>query len=126
MAAFSQGLPGTWGNIVVLISTILFAVSTAISWSYYGDRCANYLFGHKAVLPYKLAYVAMHYVGAVVPLAVVWAMGDIALSIVIIPNLIALVLLSPQVKEMTRSYFERRPWEDNARVHKELKGKRPA
>jgi AGCS family alanine or glycine:cation symporter len=121
MEAFSRGLPGTWGNLVVLISTILFAISTAISWSYYGDRCANYLFGHRAVLPYKFAYVAMHYVGAVVPLAVVWAMGDIALSIVIIPNLIALVLLAPQVKEMTRSYFERRPWEENARVHRALK-----
>lgn len=123
MMAFSKGLPGEWGHFIVLISTILFAVSTAISWSYYGDRCANYLFGHKWVLPYKFVYVVMHYVGAVVPLAVVWAMGDIALSIVIVPNLIALILLSPQVKEMTRDYFKRRPWEENARVHKALKGK---
>jgi AGCS family alanine or glycine:cation symporter len=121
MEAFSRGLPGTWGNFIVLISTILFAVSTAISWSYYGDRCANYLFGHKAVLPYKFVYVAMHYMGAVVPLAVVWAMGDIALAIVIIPNLIALIFLAPQVVEMTKSYFERRPWEENARVHQEIK-----
>jgi len=121
MEAFSRGLPGTWGNFVVLISTILFAVSTAISWSYYGDRCANYLFGHKWVLPYKFVYVAMHYMGAVVPLSVVWAMGDIALSIVIIPNLIALILLAPRVKDMTRSYFERRPWEENARVHQALR-----
>lgn len=124
MRAFSRGLPGTWGNLVVLISTILFAVSTAISWSYYGDRCANYLFGHKAVLPYKFLYVAMHYMGAVVPLAVVWAMGDIALAIVIVPNLIALIFLAPQVAEMTRSYFERRPWEENARVHQEWKATR--
>lgn len=123
MMAFSKGLPGEWGHFIVLISTILFAVSTAISWSYYGDRCANYLFGHKWVLPYKFVYVVMHYVGAVVPLSVVWAMGDIALSIVIVPNLIALILLSPQVKEMTRDYFQRRPWEENARVHKALKGK---
>jgi len=121
MEAFSRGLPGTWGNLSVLVSTILFAVSTAISWSYYGDRCANYLFGLKAVLPYKLVYVAMHFMGAVVPLAVVWAMGDIALSIVIIPNLIALIFLAPKVVEMTRSYFERRPWEDNARAHEEWK-----
>ncbi len=121
MEAFSRGLPGTWGNLIVLVSTILFAVSTAISWSYYGDRCANYLFGPKAVLPYKLVYVVMHYMGAVVPLAVVWAMGDIALSIVIIPNLIALIFLAPKVVEMTRSYFERRPWEDNARAHQDWK-----
>ena len=121
MEAFSRGLPGRWGNYIVLISTILFAVSTAISWSYYGDRCANYLFGAKAVLPYKLVYVLMHFMGAVVPLAVVWAMGDIALAIVIIPNLIALILLAPKVVEMTRSYFQRRPWEDNARAHEEWK-----
>jgi AGCS family alanine or glycine:cation symporter len=126
MEAFSRGLPGTWGNLIVLISTILFAVSTAISWSYYGDRCANYLFGHKAVLPYKIIYVLMHFMGAVVPLAVVWAMGDIALAIVIIPNLIALIFLAPKVAEMTRSYFERRPWEQNALDHlaaKKAKGR---
>lgn len=117
MEAFSRGLPGSWGSYIVLISTILFAVSTAISWSYYGDRCANYLFGAKAVLPYKMIYVAMHFVGAVIPLAVVWAMGDIALSIVIIPNLIALIFLAPKVADMTRSYFERRPWEQNAVDH---------
>ena len=121
MEAFSRGLPGTWGNFIVLISTILFAVSTAISWSYYGDRCANYLFGHKAVLPYKFMYVAMHYMGAVVPLAVVWAMGDIALAIVIVPNLIALIFLAPQVAEMTRSYFERKPWLENEKVQQEIR-----
>ena len=126
MEAFSRGLPGRWGNYIVLISTILFAVSTAISWSYYGDRCANYLFGPKAILPYKFIYVAMHFMGAVVPLAVVWAMGDIALSIVIIPNLIALLFLAPKVVEMTRSYFERRPWEENARAHEAWKQSRGA
>ena len=59
----------------------------------------------------------MHFVGAVLPLAVVWSMGDIFLSIVIIPNLIALVFLSPQIVEMTKSYFERRPWLDQPKVH---------
>jgi AGCS family alanine or glycine:cation symporter len=124
MEAFSRGLPGRWGSYIVLISTILFAVSTAISWSYYGDRCANYLFGPKAILPYKFVYVAMHFMGAVVPLAVVWAMGDIALAIVILPNLVALIFLAPKVVEMTRSYFERRPWEENARAHEAWKASR--
>ena len=53
----------------------------------------------------------MHFLGANLSLAVVWALGDVALAIVIIPNLIALLLLSGQVKEMTNSYFERKPWE---------------
>ena len=120
MNAFRTGLApiGDWGHYIVLVAVLLFAVSTSISWSYYGDRCANYLFGHGAVLPYKLIFVAMHFLGAVVPLAVVWALGDVALAIVIIPNLIALILLAPKVVEETNSYFERRPWEAQAQKHK--------
>ena len=109
--AFGEGLPGTFGQFIVVTSVLLFAVSTAISWSYYGDRCANYLFGPGAIRPYKAVFVAMHFVGAVVPLAVVWSLGDVALAIVIVPNLIALLLLSGQVRAETKSYFERKPWE---------------
>ncbi len=111
--AFRRGLSGvgSWGGMIVVICVLLFALSTAISWSYYGDRCANYLFGAKAVLPYKMAFVAMHFVGAVLPLAVIWNFGDIFLAIVIVPNLIALIMLTPQVVEETKSYFERKPWE---------------
>jgi AGCS family alanine or glycine:cation symporter len=119
MLGFQEGLPGDFGQYIVLISVLLFAVSTAISWSYYGDRCAFYLFGAKAIFPYKMAFVGMHFLGAVVPLAVVWALGDVALAIVIIPNLIALLLLSGKVKEMTDSYFERRPWETQPGAKKE-------
>jgi AGCS family alanine or glycine:cation symporter len=126
MLGFQAGLPGSWGRYIVLISVLLFAVSTAIAWSYYGDRCANYLFGPVAILPYKLIFVAMHFVGAIVPLAVVWSLGDIALAIVIIPNLIALLFLSGQVKEMTRSYFERKPWIENAEAHRRAKEKKRA
>ena len=117
MLGFQRGLPGTFGQYVVLISVLLFAVSTAISWSYYGDRCAYYLFGTSAIIPYKMVFVVMHFIGAVVPLAVVWALGDVALAIVIIPNLIALILLSGKVKEMTDSYFERKPWETQPHGH---------
>jgi AGCS family alanine or glycine:cation symporter len=117
---FQHGLPGTWGNLVVLISVLLFAVSTAISWSYYGDRCAYYLLGKRAVIPYKVVYVIMHFIGAVVPLASIWALGDIFLGIVILPNLLALILLSPRVKELTHSYFERQPWRENYEVHRRV------
>ncbi len=110
MLGFHQGLPGQWGDMIVLVCVLLFAISTAISWSYYGDRCAYYLFGTKALMPYKLVYVAMHFVGAVVPLASVWALGDVLLGMVILPNLLALILLAPKVKELTNSYFERQPW----------------
>lgn len=112
MWGFRKGLAplGGGGHYIVLISVLLFAISTAISWSYYGDRCANYLFGHGAVLPYKIAFVIMHFLGAVAPLTVAWALGDLFLALVIVPNLIALVLLSGKVSKMTDNYFERKPW----------------
>ncbi|MCY3547225.1 MAG: sodium:alanine symporter family protein [Gemmatimonadetes bacterium] len=113
MAAFRRGLAplGDWGHYIVVLSVLLFGISTAIAWSYYGDRCANYLFGARALIPYKVVFVIMHFVGAVLPLSVIWAIGDVFLAIVIWPNLIALGLLAPKVVEMTRDYFERKPWE---------------
>jgi AGCS family alanine or glycine:cation symporter len=122
-AGFRIGLSplGDWGGTIVVLAVLLFALSTAISWSYYGDRCANYLFGSAAVLPYKFAFVMMHFVGAVLPLAVIWNLGDLFLAIVIVPNLIALVLLSPQVVAETRSYFERKPWRENEAKRQALK-----
>ncbi len=118
MYAFRTGLAplGDWGHIIVIFSVFLFGISTAISWSYYGDRCAIYLFGERAVLPYKVVYLIMHYVGAVVALTLVWELGDIALGIVILPNLIALVLLSGKIKELTDDYFERKPWKTKGTV----------
>ncbi len=112
-AAFRQGLSplGDWGHLIVVFGVLLFGISTAISWSYYGDRCAYYLFGQGAILPYKALFVLAHFVGAAIPLAVVWALGDVALAIVIWPNLIALIALAPVVAEETRSYFERKPYE---------------
>ena len=118
MYAFRRGLSplGDWGHYVVIFSVFLFGISTAISWSYYGDRCAIYLFGEKAVLPYKVVYLIMHFVGAMVALNLVWELGDIALGIVILPNLIALVLLSGTIKELTDDYFERKPWKTTGKV----------
>lgn len=123
MEAFRRGLAplGDWGHYIVILSVLLFALSTAISWSYYGDRCAHYLFGARAVLPYKIAFVIAHFIGAVLPLAVAWTLGDVFLAIVIIPNLIALLFLAPQVVEMTRSYFERQPWLENSEARRRRK-----
>jgi AGCS family alanine or glycine:cation symporter len=117
--AFQRGLKrfGGWGGWIVMVSVLLFAISTAISWSYYGDRCANYLMGPRAVLPYKIVFVIMHVVGAVVPLATIWGLGDVALGLCTFPNLVALVLLSGLVAQLTKSYFKRRPWEQNALDH---------
>ncbi|MDH5803918.1 MAG: sodium:alanine symporter family protein [Gemmatimonadota bacterium] len=123
MLGFRKGLSplGDWGHYIVLFSALLFGISTAISWSYYGDRCANYVLGRSAVLPYKFVFVLMHFLGAIVSLQVAWDFGDIFLGIVILPNLLALALLSGKVKELTNSYFEREPWIENAKVHQQLK-----
>ena len=98
------------GKYIVLISVFLFAVSTAISWSYYGDRCANYLWGRKAILPYKLVFLIFHFLGAVVAVTTIWDLGDVALSLVTLPNVIALLLLSGLLKKITDDYFVRKPW----------------
>ena len=123
MLGFRRGLApiGDFGHYIVLISVLLFGISTAIAWSYYGDRCATYLWGPKAVMPYKVVYVLMHLGGAMVAANVAWDLGDIFLGIVILPNLLALLLLSGKVREMADSYFERKPWVENAEVHKQLK-----
>ena len=123
MLAFQRGMApiGDFGHWIVVISVLLFGISTAIAWSYYGDRCARYLFGKKAVLPYKFAYIAMFLIGTVIAPAAAWELGDIALAIVIVPNLLALVLLSGEIKEMSDSYFERKPWIENEEVHRRLK-----
>ncbi len=117
---FRRGLKpiGDFGHHIVLISVLLFGLSTAISWSYYGDRCAEYLFGAKAVVPYRLVYVGMHLMGALIAPAVAWDLGDIFLGIVILPNLLALVLLSGKIRELMDSYFERKPWIQNLEDHK--------
>ena len=123
MLGFQRGLSplGDWGHYIVLFCVMLFAISTAISWSYYGDRSARYLLGPKAVLPYKILFVGAHFLGAVVPLAVAWGLGDVLLAIVIFPNLIALILLAPKVVEVTNSYFQRQPWVENYEKRMKLK-----
>lgn len=130
--AFELGLGGIGlgglGRWIVLLSVILFAISTVISWSYYGDRCANYLWGTKAILPYKMVFLVMHFLGAIVAVTTVWDLGDVALSLVTLPNVITLILLSGLLKKLSDSYFERKPWIENAEVHKrvvaERKGKK--
>ncbi|MBN1466588.1 alanine:cation symporter family protein [candidate division KSB1 bacterium] len=112
--AFKTGLSPLfpWGDKIVTLSVFLFAISTAISWSYYGDRSVEYLFGRRAILPYKLVFVMAHFIGAIVSLEIVWGFGDVALGLMAIPNLIALVALSAKVRTMTADYFARKhEWE---------------
>ncbi len=105
--AFKEGLSWltSYGDKIVTVSVFLFAVSTAISWSFYGDRSANYLFGKKAILPYKWVFVLFVFIGAIAELEAVWAFGDAALGFMTFPNLLAIILLSGVLKKMTNKYF---------------------
>lgn len=106
-AAFERGLnplfPG--GGYLVTFAVLLFAISTSISWSYYGDRAAQYLFGFKSIFWYRLAFVGMHFLGAVATLTVVWNFGDVMLGLMAFFNIIALFALSGVAYKITRTYF---------------------
>ena len=108
-AAFEKGLspliPG--GGYLVTFAILLFAVSTSISWSYYGDRAAQYLFGFESIFYYRLVYVGMHFVGAVVTLATIWAFGDVMLGLMAFFNIIALFALSGVAYKITQEYFSK-------------------
>jgi AGCS family alanine or glycine:cation symporter len=105
--AFKEGLRWLfdYGDKIVTLGVLLFAVSTAISWSYYGERAANYLFGKKANLPYKWVYILFVFIGAIAQLEAVWAFGDAALGFMTFPNLLAIILLSTVLKKLTKNYF---------------------
>ncbi len=105
-AAFGRALPG--GQILVTIAIILFAFSTAISWSYYGDRCIGFLIGLKAVQPYRLVFVVAHFLGAIFTVRVVWAAADVANALMALPNLISLWALAGLVAVMRKKYFPKR------------------
>ena len=103
--AFSTGLPGTWGNIVVTTSLVLFAYSTVIGWSYYGETAIVYLFGTKAALPYKLAWLVFIYLGAVGSLHLVWDIADTLNGLMAVPNLIAVLGSIALLKRLIREFF---------------------
>jgi AGCS family alanine or glycine:cation symporter len=105
--AFSTGLPGDWGQWVVVACLSFFAFSTILGWSYYGERNLEYLVGVGAVFPYRLAFVTVTAVAAVVELDVVWKVSDIMNGLMALPNLVGLLLLSGLVLRETRSYLGR-------------------
>ncbi|MDY6978512.1 MAG: sodium:alanine symporter family protein [Pseudomonadota bacterium] len=106
--AFEQGL-GSIGSWVVGIGLVFFAYSTMIAWSYYGDRSAEFLFGERAVMPYRIVFTVLVVVGAYVPLQLVWNFADIANILMAAPNLISLILLAGLAKKLSDDYFSRMP-----------------
>ncbi len=102
--AFEQTLPGL-GSYVVTLSLSLFAFTTILGWSVYGERCAEYLFGIKAIWPFRVAWILAVPIGAVANLGFIWLVADTLNALMALPNLIALLLLSPVVFKLTKDYF---------------------
>ena len=97
--AFERALP--YGNYIVVISLMVFAFTTILGWSYYGERCAEYLFGPKAITPFRVMWCAAIPVGALTGLEVIWLTADIMNALMAVPNLLALTLLSPVIFKIT-------------------------
>jgi len=103
-AAFEAGLPGV-GNYVLSISLAVFAYTTILGWSYYGERCWEFLLGARAIVPFRVLWVIALPVGAVAQLDFAWLVADTLNALMAIPNLISLLVLSPVVYAMTKEYF---------------------
>lgn len=104
--AFNSMIPG-FGQSVVTIGLIVFAFTTILGWSYYGERCAEFVFGVKVIMPYRVLWIAMIMVGATAQLDLMWLFADVMNGLMAIPNLIALALLSPVVFKLTKEYFNK-------------------
>jgi AGCS family alanine or glycine:cation symporter len=105
--AFNIGLPGGWGQYIVSIGLAIFAFTTIIGWSFYGEKCTQFLFGEKSNIPFRILWVLAIPLGTlpIVDLGSLWLVADTLNAMMAIPNLIALLLLSPVVFKLTRDYF---------------------
>jgi alanine or glycine:cation symporter, AGCS family len=105
--AFSSGLPGTWGGIIVTSGLVLFAFSTLIGWSVYGETGAVYLFGSRASLPYRVLWLVFIYLGAVGSLHLIWDIADTLNGLMAIPNLISVLISIPLLIQLHREFFDK-------------------
>jgi len=103
--AFKRGFFGDFGQYIVSIGLLLFAFSTAISWSYYGDRDTTYLWGSKAVNIYRVVYVVGFFLAAFTDTSIIWTLSGITIALMTIPNLLGILMLHREVKETIHQYW---------------------
>ena len=94
------------GPLILVVGIISFAFSTILGWAYYGERCVEYFAGKKGLIPYRVFYIAVAVIAPVVALDVVWDIADILNALMAIPNLIAVLLLSPVIVKETKKYLD--------------------
>jgi AGCS family alanine or glycine:cation symporter len=105
--AFTRGYFGDYGQYVVSIGLMLFAFSTAIAWSYYGDRAMTYLLGPKSVLPYRIVYVAGFFYAAFADTTIIWNLALITIVLMTAPNLFGLLFMHKEMKQTVTEYWEK-------------------
>jgi AGCS family alanine or glycine:cation symporter len=101
--AYASSIP--FGEYIISFGLVVFAFTTILGWSYYGERCAEFIFGTKIILPYRLLWIVAVFVGASQKVNLIWILADVMNGFMAIPNLIALGLLSPIVFKITQEYF---------------------
>jgi len=104
-AAFEQALPG-FGGYVVTLGLSIFAFTTLLGWSFYGEKCVEYLFGIRSIIPFRLLWIIAIPIGATAKLSFIWLVADTLNGLMALPNLLALLLLSPVVFSLTRAFFQ--------------------
>lgn len=105
--AFKEGLPGNWGGYIVSIGILLFAFSTILGWEYYGERCAEYIFGPKVNMIYRIIWIPFIIIGAIGGLETLWDLADTLNGLMAIPNLIGVFALSGVVIKLTKEFFKK-------------------
>ncbi|WP_323844437.1 amino acid carrier protein [Microbulbifer magnicolonia] len=103
--AFQRGFFGDYGSLIVTLGILLFAFSTAIAWSYYGDRSMIYLFGPRAVMPYRLVYVVAFFWAAIEDTTIIWNLSAVAIVIMTLPNLFGISVLAKEMKDTVKEYW---------------------
>ncbi len=112
-AAFSQ-IP--FGTVILIVGIISFAFSTILGWSYYSERCIDYLFGKKGLVPFRILFLAVLVIAPAINLSVVWEMADILNALMALPNLVAVVLLSKVIVSETNKYINDLEKKDNSEI----------
>ena len=104
--AFTYGFFGQYGQYIVSLSLVLFAFSTAIAWSYYGDRAIIYLVGFKYVLPYRIVYCVAFFVAAFTDTTIVWNFAAVAIVLMTLPNLFGIMMMRKNMKRHVEDYWK--------------------
>jgi AGCS family alanine or glycine:cation symporter len=98
---------GVYGEYLVTVGLVLFAFSTAIAWSYYGDRAVVFLVGTRWVMPYRLLYVGGFFIATIADTSLIWLISAITVALMTLPNLIGIVMMRKEVKQMTQAYWQK-------------------